>query len=108
MLRFLKGNKELRVDEHYKNEYLSNGWALINDKGEVLESAKAKDGKEKIVQLESQVATLTEELEESEKECDALVNKVKELEAANKQLEAANKKLTTDNQALKKAAESNK
>ena len=93
MIRVTKGNKELRVDDHYEKEYLEKGWDVIDNKGKVLKHGLGKNEKsaKQIEKLKSDLKKSQEALAESEKENDALVAKIQELEKELTELKAATK-----------------
>lgn len=83
---FVKGNKEIRVEDHYEDKYLNEGWDLIDEKGKIIKTGLGTDDKaeKKIKKLQEDNKKLKDALTESEKENDALVAKIQELEAAAK------------------------
>jgi len=85
MIRVLKGNKEIRVEDHHKDKYLADGWSVIDDKGKVLEKpVNQKVDAAEFAALQEKYNALEEKYNESEKENDELVKKIQELEKSKK------------------------
>jgi len=85
MIRVVKGNKELQVEDNFEDKYLSDGWSVIDDKGKVLKApVNAKVDAKEFAVLQKKYDDLKEKYEESEKENEALAAKVQELEKPKK------------------------
>jgi cell division protein FtsB len=68
MPKVIKGNRQLTVAEEKVNEFLTLGWSLINDKGDIIEVGQATDLKS----IKAENDTLKAELAKLKAENDKL------------------------------------
>lgn len=85
MLVVQKGNKQLNIDEIQKDIYLSLGYSVVNEKGEVEEAGQATT----LADLQAENTTLKEKLTE-----------YKEIKVENEKLKAENETFKVGYEAL--------
>lgn len=86
MLTALKENKEYKISEAQKQDYLNGGYDIYED-GELVEYSPLK-------KIEyGKYAALQKEMNEAKESMNSLVEKLDSLEQDNKKLKAENKKL---------------
>jgi cell shape-determining protein MreC len=92
-----KGNKQLRIPEEAKDMYLSLGYSVIDEEGEIVEAGHATD----LAAIKAENNTLKSKLSEYQENAEKL-EKVAELEAKVAEYEKANADLSAQLEAATK------
>lgn len=101
MAKVRKGNKELTVAEHKIDEFVSQGYDYIDDKGAVLKKGapiSLQDYKERYVEC-------CKEVEEKSKQIETMDEKIMQLEVQLEQKNAMIDDLTKQIEGLNKSSE---
>lgn len=104
MLTAVKGNRETRINEDQKDEFLKEGYDIIDEKGvRTVAPSKTVPYAEHSKVLEEN-KTLLAKVEKLEKDADSkVVETINALKEENGKLKEENKALTKELEALKKA-----